>query len=346
MYCYIHIPFCRKRCHYCKFALTTQFNQASIQRYLIAVAEEIEARLPKSKPIESIYFWGGTPSILSARQLHFLLWKFTNRTRNVEICLEINPEDSTEDFAYELRECGFNRISVGVQTLESASLELIGRSPKDTIFQALDHLQKAGHSNIWIDTILWLPQVPFWGTLKTLKTLLNQYTIQHASVYFLEKGEYPKKWNALTIETEAIRSEYSAIRSLLAEHSMEQYEISNFWTSGHASQHNLAYWNNKDCMGFGLSASSSIWYERRINAMNFPEYYSGKYESEQITLESYHLETALCQFRTFQLEQKYIQSSLRLQQFLQEGLVEWRGERIAPTETWIFLIDYIMSELL
>jgi hypothetical protein len=67
--------------------------------------------------------------------------------------------------------------------------------------------------------------------------------------------------------------------------------------------------------------------------MNFPEYYSGKYESEQITLESYHLETALCQFRTFQLEQKYIQSSLRLQQFLQEGLVEWRGERIAPTET-------------
>jgi oxygen-independent coproporphyrinogen-3 oxidase len=66
----------------------------------------------------------------------------------VEICLEINPEDSTEDFAYELRECGFNRISVGVQTLESASLELIGRSPKDTIFQALDHLQKAGHSNI------------------------------------------------------------------------------------------------------------------------------------------------------------------------------------------------------
>ena len=163
MFIYIHIPFCRQRCSYCRFALDPQPTEAKIATYVGALLREIDAfKLEREDNIiESIYFGGGTPSMLPLQYLEAILEKFSIAQRSIdcEITLEGNPEDITIENATAYRNFGFTRISLGVQTLLDRALIEVGRSSQLDIMIALDHLSKAGHFNINVDFMLGLPHV-------------------------------------------------------------------------------------------------------------------------------------------------------------------------------------------
>ena len=163
MFIYIHIPFCRQRCSYCRFARDPHPTDSKIATYIGALLREIDAFMLGREDIiiESIYFGGGTPSMLPLQYLEAILEKFSiaQRSPDCEITLEGNPEDITIENAIAYRNFGFTRISLGVQTLSDRALIEVGRSSKFDIINALDCLSTAGHDNINVDFILGLPHV-------------------------------------------------------------------------------------------------------------------------------------------------------------------------------------------
>ena len=163
MQAYLHIPFCRQRCSYCRFALDPRPNTAKIAKYLAALKEEIQTYLSShsNTPIETIYFGGGTPSVLSSKQLSLLLDLFpiSQRAKDIEITIECNPEDITKSYANDLVSLGCTRVSLGVQTMNDIGLQIIGRSISTTTLHALEYLTHSGHRNINLDFILGLPDV-------------------------------------------------------------------------------------------------------------------------------------------------------------------------------------------
>lgn len=195
MFFYIHIPFCRQRCTYCKFALTPFVKDVQVRRYLAHLRAEIRAFFESSKwqdgeRVESIYFGGGTPSVLTPAQIGEILSEFPRDrfSSEIEICSEANPEDITMEWALGILELGVNRVSLGVQTLNAESLTAIQRSSPETVLTALTTLADAGHRNVNVDFILGLPHVTAAETLRDVKLLHERFeNIRHTSIYFLEK---------------------------------------------------------------------------------------------------------------------------------------------------------------
>jgi oxygen-independent coproporphyrinogen-3 oxidase len=194
MFFYIHIPFCRQRCTYCKFALSPMVKEAQVNRYVAHLRKEIrgffESGDREGDRIESVYFGGGTPSVLSPGQIADILSEFPadRFSPSAEICLEANPEDVTESWSTGVLRLGVNRISLGVQTLNPDSLAAIGRSRPESVGIALETLADAGHRNVNVDFILGLPHVRPGETLRDIRHLHEKFPdIRHTSVYFLEK---------------------------------------------------------------------------------------------------------------------------------------------------------------
>lgn len=197
-------------------------KQVQVNRYLAHLKSEIRTFFAEGGsdrfPIESIYFGGGTPSVLSPTQIAEVLAEFPSETfaKEIEICLEVNPEDITVDWARGVLDLGVNRISLGVQTRNPESLTAIQRSSPETIDTALTILSEVGHKNINIDFILGLPHVTSGQTLEDVRYLLERYpAIRHTSIYFLEKGQYPKDWVTTAMNDEQQRTEYANIREYL-----------------------------------------------------------------------------------------------------------------------------------
>lgn len=275
MFSYLHIPFCRQKCHYCKFALTSVFNDAKIELYLAHLKAEIrgffeETPLPPlsggqdSTPLirgvpegrgvlQSIYFGGGTPSILSPKQIIEIIELFRSLTPlapDMEITLEANPEDITPTYARELKSTGITRLSLGVQTLNPASLKEIGRSDPETIYRALDAIFEAGFQNVNTDFILGLPHVLPGDIEANIRTLLDRYPLAHTSAYLLEEENYPAHWKTLSMDASTLQKDHLSIRELLTSRGFLNYEISNFALPGYESRHNRGYWDHSDTRGF------------------------------------------------------------------------------------------------
>ena len=282
MFYYIHIPFCRQRCSYCRFALDPRPTDAKIAAYIGALLREIDVCMlgQENVLIESIYFGGGTPSVLPLSYLEAILEKFPvgQRSLNCEVTLEGNPEDFTLDTARAYKNLGFTRISLGVQTLSDRALTEVGRVPHGVTLAALDYLTAARHMNINVDLMLGLPYVETGETLSSIRTLHERYpSITHTSLYLLEyEHTYPKSRQSLALSREEQYSEYRQIGEYLGAQGFEHYEISNFARAGYASRHNKAYWDHSETRGFGLSAASYTGGERYVNASSFPVYYRGE----------------------------------------------------------------------
>ncbi len=171
MFFYIHIPFCRQKCLYCKFALTPKLNELKIRTYIDALKAEIEGFFAENPDvsIESIYFGGGTPSVLSAHQFGEILSVFDSQRpvsfketglKNIEITLEANPEDISDAYLEELSRLGINRLSLGIQTLNNEALRMVGRADSsESIFRALESISQSPIKNISIDLIAGLPGI-------------------------------------------------------------------------------------------------------------------------------------------------------------------------------------------
>lgn len=196
MFFYVHIPFCRQRCTYCKFALSPMVKEAQVGRYVACLRREIRGffangdRTGSRDRIESVYFGGGTPSVLSPERIADILSEFPIDlfSPNAEICLEANPEDISPEWSEGVFRLGINRISLGVQTLNPESLTAIGRSRPESVGIALGILSATGYPNVNVDFILGLPHVKPGETLRDIRSLHEKFPkIRHASVYFLEK---------------------------------------------------------------------------------------------------------------------------------------------------------------
>lgn len=262
---YIHIPFCRKRCAYCDF-YTAMCHSDVIKSYVSRLEEEIYRwGGALSRPADTVYFGGGTPSALGADALSKLLTAVKsafNVSDNAEITLEINPEDASEGFFEKVREAGFNRLSIGIQSLSNQALKVLGRrhSAQDSI-NAFKLARKSGFDNITVDLMLGLPDGKEQDGINTVNGILS-LAPNHISCYMLILEEktalYAKRESLSFPGDDDVSKEYLNICSILKENGYNHYEISNFSLAGSESRHNLKYWKSEEYLGLGPSAYSFV----------------------------------------------------------------------------------------
>jgi oxygen-independent coproporphyrinogen-3 oxidase len=328
------------KCPYCKFALTPIFDEAKKRRYLAHLQKEIQEY--SEEWAETIYFWWGTPSVLSKQEIQNILSSFLSYWERTEVSFECNPEDIKEWYVKDLLSLGINRISLGIQSLNDSTLKTIHRSNKESILKALKIIENEWSQYTWslsvnVDFILWLPYTTKWETLNNIQELHKRYSfITHTSVYMLEDGLYPKDWKSQTINDGEMEYEYNEICMYFDTLWWNHYEISNWAKKWYKCQHNLWYWNHVNYRGFGLSATSYIDEKRWENSASFYGYYKKEdSEKESIDEEKKELEKIIFAIRTFSLESKNFPDTI-LQELIEEKLIQIAWGKIMLTPAWIF----------
>ncbi len=348
MYSYIHIPFCRQKCPYCKFALTPIFDEFKKKRYIEYLKKEIREYFSlKNGKVTTIYFGWGTPSVLSHAEVREILECFPDNRSAKEISFESNPEDITAEYVQWLLDLGITRLSLGVQTLNNDSLKEISRSDKESIVSALESITSIdSHLSLNVDFILGLPHVEKGETLENIKELHHLFPgIMHTSVYMLEDEAYPKHWKSLSITEKDMQDEFTAIMEYFGKQGWNHYELSNFAKPWYESVHNIAYWNHSDYRGFWLSASSYAGGKRWSNNASFSGYYKWlKVWEELLTHEQIDIEKMMFGLRTNGVDKGSL-DAWKIDSLITEWLLEIENNTIKPTKTWIFLLDYIMGKL-
>ncbi len=279
---YIHIPFCKQRCGYCDFYSHTNIQLK--QRYLNALCKEIELRkqyLAPNEPIETVYFGGGTPSLLSASDFELIYNALSSHfsiNNLIEITVEVNPDDVNEPFLHSLKSMGCNRLSMGIQSFFDNELTLLGR--RHTAQQAISAVQLAqqhGFTNISIDLMYALPNQTIETWRETLKQAISM-NVQHISAYHLtyEPGTQFFKQKSEKLISEKDEEEsiqfFELLIQSLSDAGYEQYEISNFSFTGYESKHNSSYWKNTPYIGLGASAHSYNGASRQWNIASVTSY--------------------------------------------------------------------------
>ncbi len=263
---YIHIPFCKSKCKYCSFVSFPALDKKQI--YLDALKKEI-SHFYQNEQLKTLYFGGGTPSLLEVDDFENLL-KLFNTNSNTEITVELNPESLTQTYLCDLKNIGINRLSLGCQTFDDKILELIGRRhTSQQVKDSVTYAKNAGFENISIDFIYGLPEQNIEMFANDLEQAQN-LGIQHISLYGLKIDEdcyfYNYMPENLPSNDEQADMYLKAIEILK---DFNHYEISNF---GRPSQHNLNYWNNKNYYGFGVAAHGYIGDIRYSNFETLEEY--------------------------------------------------------------------------
>jgi oxygen-independent coproporphyrinogen-3 oxidase len=263
---YIHIPFCRTRCSYCDFA-TGAYDGPLAERYVAAVAREISSFTPveEASEVDTIYFGGGTPSLLSPIQVERLLRAVRERfrvTTNAEVTMEMNPGTVSPQALREFHRLGINRASFGAQTFDDRELRRLGRvHTAADVRQTIEDLRAAGFRNVSFDLIAGLPAQTLEAWSRNLDEALKLRP-EHLSLYLLEVHEGTPLADQIRRGREQQPDEDLAaemFRLMLDKTTAagyEHYEISNFCLHGYASRHNTKYWTGEAVYGFGSSAHS------------------------------------------------------------------------------------------
>lgn len=280
---YIHIPFCKSKCKYCSFV---SFSKLELkEQYILALISQIKSEY-KGEKIETLYFGGGTPSLLSINEFENLI-KLFNFTDKSEITVEVNPDSVNIDYFKRLKQLGINRISIGSQTFDDEALKIIGRRHNsEQIKTAVKIAKNAGFDNISLDLIYGLPKQDLTGFETDLKMVIA-LGVQHVSLYGLKIEEgcyfYRNPLEDLLPNLDEQADMYLKAVEILKNANFEHYEISNFSLPNYNSRHNLNYWNNNSYYGFGCSASGYIHDVRYTNQTNLEEYIKNPLEriSEQ-----------------------------------------------------------------
>ena len=261
---YIHIPFCAVRCGYCAFNTYTDLERL-IPDYIDALCIELAfvAENVGDKRVHTVYFGGGTPSLLSPRQFEQILNQLNGLFRidaDVEMTLEANPDDLSESYLRDLRGIGFNRLSIGMQSANAAILRMFDRKHDlDAVSAAVSFARRAAFDNINLDLIFGSPRETLADWKQTVEVLLR-FAPDHISLYGLElkggtrlrqqvdAGELPQP------DDDVFADMYEFASAALATAGYHQYEISNWRLPGKECRHNLQYWRNLDYVGVGAGA--------------------------------------------------------------------------------------------
>ena len=353
---YIHIPFCMSICNYCDF-LSFLSKKEERKKYTDYLVKELEL-YPKYE-YDTVYFGGGTPSIMDSEDIEKVLDRLDIKD-NTEVTLEVNPKTVDLIKLQELKKAGINRLSIGIQTFDDEMLKTLGRKHSsqegiETYLQA----RKAGFENISLDLMFSLPNQSFEAVKKDLEKIL-ELRPEHFSIYSLiweegtpffkklEEGVYQETDN----ELEAQMFEYIIDRA--TEAGYIHYEISNFCLPGKEARHNSKYWENKEYLGVGLGASGYIDGKRYKNQVQFSKYYDNIdrgvfpiFEEEIVDLESkeeyrYMLGLRLLKKGVIPSE-KYLEKCISLEK---RGLLQKIGESYILTRKGILLANDVIDELI
>lgn len=340
---------------------------------LNAMEIEIQQKAESFKELEpeTLYFGGGTPSVLKAEEVHRIINAVKNNFRTspeLEISFEANPDDLTLDYLLALKKTGIERLSIGIQSFRDRDLELIRRSHNASqAIEAVKNAQKTGFSDINCDLIYGIPGLKAEKWKENLQILLG-LNIQHISAYHLtfEPGtvfdHWRKKGRIFPVEEEESLKQFKILKSETKKSGYIHYEISNFAIPGFFSKHNLIYWKNKKYVGIGPSAHSYDGNHRFWNISSNKEYmeilFSGSYnyyESEELSEENLFNEYMLTSLRTMwgidmneiraRFGNDYVKYTLEIaQKFIEWNLLEKNNKKIKLSEKGIFLADQIMRE--
>ncbi len=285
---YIHIPFCRRRCYYCDFPIAVVGDRArgetsgAIAQYVEVLCEEIAATPGSDQPLTTVFFGGGTPSLLSVAQLEQILQVLERQfglQARAEISLEIDPGTFTLAQLQGYRAAGVNRVSLGAQVFQPELLAACGRSHTVTdIYAAVETIRQAQLSNFSLDLISGLPQQTLeqWQTsLEAAVTLapthLSVYdlTIEPGTAFgrYYQPGTHPLPTEDITAQM------YRLASQVLQASGYEHYEISNYARSGCQCRHNRVYWQNQPYYGFGLGATSYVQGQRVTRPRKRQDYF-------------------------------------------------------------------------
>lgn len=287
---YIHIPFCRQACHYCNFHFTTSLRHKDEMVAAISKEIELQKEYLSDEPVETIYFGGGTPSLLSKEDLLLILDR-TSRAYNIaphpEITLEANPDDITDERLTGWKETGFNRLSIGVQSFFEEDLQWMNRAHNAR--QAMDNLQlaKKYFDNITIDLIYGTPGLTDDKWKQNVDTAIT-LGIPHLSCYALTvEPKTPldkmiRQHKSKDVNPDKQSEQFLLLMQWTEYAGYEHYEISNFAKPGWRSRHNSSYWQPKKYLGVGPSAHSFNGTERQWNVSNNSTYIAALQKNELV----------------------------------------------------------------
>jgi len=273
---YLHIPFCKKACHYCNFHFSTKTT--NIQAFVDAMIQEIELQKNYlNEPIQTVYFGGGTPSLLNEAQLKAMMEAIHTHFKvatTIECTLEANPDDIDLVKLAAWKKMGINRLSIGIQSFQATALAWMNRAHSvEQSHAAIEMAKEAGFDNLSIDLIYGTPTLTDQALMADLDWI-QQYQINHVSCYALTVEDKTALKNLIEkaqiedVDPEKQARHFEIVTSKLMGMGMEHYEISNFAMPGFRSQHNSNYWSGKHYLGLGPSAHSFNTISRHWNIAN------------------------------------------------------------------------------
>jgi len=289
---YIHIPFCKQACYYCDFHFSTSLKKKD--QLISALAKELQLRKEEFRgtTVETIYFGGGTPSLLSIEELQFLIdtvYKNYAVVTSPEITIEANPDDLSEGKIIELSQSPINRLSIGIQSFHEKDLKLMNRAHNAEEAKKCLEIATQYFDNISLDLIYGIPNSTSQEWLANIETALS-FGVPHISSYaltvepktalanFIEKGIIDN------VDDEVAHQQFHQLIDTLEDAGFEHYELSNFAKPGYYSKNNSAYWLGKPYIGIGPSAHSFNGHQRAWNIKN-NSIYLKKIENGQLPLE-------------------------------------------------------------
>lgn len=299
---YIHIPFCVKKCAYCDF-LSGPASRERIEEYIQALKKEIESyrKFAEDYEVSTVFFGGGTPSLLSSEQMEMIMGAIKHiflLQENAEITMEANPGTVTEERLKAYKKAEINRLSFGLQSAKNEELTILGRIHTfEEFLESYEIARKAGFSNINVDLITAIPKQTLESWEETLTTII-ELEPEHISAYsliveegtpFAELYGEDGKWEEMLPDEEEERNMYRKTEEMLQRAGYHRYEISNYAKRGYECRHNLGYWDRTEYLGLGLGASSFLNQTRFHNTEDMERYLKNAKEHENIHEEIEHL---------------------------------------------------------
>ncbi len=368
---YIHIPFCRQACHYCDFHFSTSLNNK--QGVLTALKKEIyfQKDYLGTESINTVYFGGGTPSVLSKEEIAEVFEELSNYFSidpNAEITLEANPDDLSQEKLAELSKTPVNRLSIGIQSFRDADLKFLNRihSSKEAI-ESVRNAQKAGFKNITIDLIYGIQGLTNEQWKRNIEMALS-LDVPHISCYSLTVEpktalhSFIQKGNISGVDPQKSAEQFEILMDELGKNNFIHYEISNFSKEGFYSRHNSNYWKGEKYLGLGPSAHSYNGTSRQWNVKSNSVYISAlekntvPFEKEELTENQRYNEYVLTSLRTiWGTDLSFIENSFsstisshinkEMKQFLDQGMLFRETEKIYLTDKGKLFADKIASDL-
>ncbi len=363
---YIHIPFCRRKCAYCDFYSVALLNKE--QAFVNALIREITSKA-NNQPVKTIYFGGGTPSILSNTSIQRIL-KTINQKFTVfddaEVTLEANPDDITTEKAKFWNDSGINRLSIGVQSLDDDVLKFLGRrhNAKSSL-QSIEKAREAGFLNISADLIYNLPGMSTAAWKKSIQSILDT-GIQHLSAYQLtvEKETLLKRkldeGDFTMPADEDAYTQFMSLYDIMEKNGFPWYEISNFARNEFKSRHNSAYWDDVHYLGFGPAAHSYDGNIRRWNVPDLNAYIENPlkcYEEEILSRKDKINDYLITRLRTREginlkfMEQKFKPFDIdllkyKMKNWIKTAKAHQHGDFISFTPEGLFISDAILKDII